>query len=224
MEVSRIHRAAVTHREAVMFTVTMGRSLSALSIAAAVAVATTSASAQVVITSDGGGIIRSSVGTVVRHAITTPDDSVRSYLTRFEPNVLDDDSGEANIVTLVLDSDGAYVRSSARHAKIIQATSARVFSVGSDTLRGVEPGEARVIAINGDSARTITFSNSGEGVGVAVAGGLVAVNALRSAGTASGPGMLAGVAADEIGGIAPKQYAAGEMGKGPVVVTVIYLK
>ena len=94
-----------------MLTVTMGRSVSVLSIAAAVAVGSATASAQVIITSNGSSVVGNAVGTMVRRAITVSDDSVRSYLTRFEPAVLEDESGDANIVTMVLDNDGTYVRS-----------------------------------------------------------------------------------------------------------------
>ena len=50
------------------------------------------------------------------------------------------------------------------------------------------------------------------------------VIALRRADGDGLPGMIGGVSADEIGGIATKHYPAGELGKGPIFVTFIYLK
>jgi len=206
-----------------MFTVTMGRSVSVLSIAAAVAVGSATASAQVIITSNGSSVVGNAVGTMVRRAITVSDDSVRSYLTRFEPAVLEDESGDANIVTMVLDNDGTYVRSSTRHAKIMQAMPGRVIAINGDSLRTIGAGEARVFTINGDSLRTVT-AGSGANVSVAtLGGGVIAVNTMHRT-EGDSPAMLAGLAPDEIGGIATKHYGAGEMGKGPVFVTFVYLK
>jgi hypothetical protein len=224
-----------------MLTVTMGRSVSVLSIAAAVAVGSATASAQVIITSNGSSVVGNAVGTMVRRAITVSDDSVRSYLTRFEPAVLEDESGDANIVTMVLDNDGTYVRSTTRHAKVMQAMpgrviavngdgvrtigtgEARVFTINGDSLRASGAGETRVFTINGDSVRALT-AGSGANVSVATLGGaVVAVNTMHRT-EGDSPSMLAGLAPDEVGGIATKHYAAGEMGKGPVFVTFIYLK
>jgi hypothetical protein len=207
-----------------MFTVTMNRSLSILSVAAAVAVASTSASAQVIISTDGSGNIRGSVGSVVRQAITVSDDSIRSYLTRFEPGVLDDESGDANIVTMVLDKDGTYIRSTTRHAKMIQAVPGRVISVNGDSVSAIATGGgARVITINGDSTRAMEVRMSDVPV-ITSSGSAIAVNTLRRADGGDARGMLGGYSADEIAGIATKHYAAGEMGKGTVLVTLIYLK
>ena len=223
MDVSRLYRAAVTLREAVMLTVTMGRSLSVLSAAAAIAVASSSASAQVIITSSGSGAVGNAVGTMVRRAITISDDSVRSYLTRFEPAVLDDESGDATVVTMVLDNDGTYVRSSTRHAKVMQAMPGRVISINGDSIRTIGTGETRVISINGDSLRAVT-AVPGANVSVAAVGGsVIAMNSLHRT-EGDSPSMLAGLAPDEVGGMATKHYAAGEMGKGPIFVTFIYLK
>lgn len=221
-----------------MFTVTMGRSVSALSVAAAVLAS--SASAQVIVRTDGVGIGGGSI-TMSRRAVTIPDDSVRSYLTRYEPGVLDDASGDANIVTMVLDNDGTYIRSSSRHAKIIEAVPGRVVTINGDSIRTIDGAPSRLIAVNGDSARAveITTANrvftlntdgprvvtmSTNGDPVATVGSVVAVNTLRRADGESSPGMMSGVPVDEIGGIATKRYGAGELGKGPVIVTFIYLK
>ena len=143
---------------------------------------------------------------MVRRAVTISDDSVRSYLTRFEPGVLDDESGDANIVTMVLDNDGAYVRSSSRHAKVMQAV----------------PG--RMMLVNGDTLKAMTIATSGDAPSVATQGSVIAVNTLRRAEGDSGPAMLGGASADEISGLATKRYSAGEMGKGQIIVTFIYLK
>lgn len=205
-----------------MFTVTMGRSVSVLSLAAAVAVGSTTASAQVIITSNGSGVVGNPVGTMVRRAINVSDDSVRSYLTRFEPAALDDDSGDATVVTMVLDNDGTYVRSSTRRAKIMQAMPGRVIAVNGDSVRTINAGETRVISINGDSLRAVT-TVPGANVSVATVGGAVMINSLHRT-DGSSPSMLAGFAPDEIGGIATKHYAAGEMGKGALFVTFVYLK
>ena len=202
MDVSRMHRAVVTLREAVMFTVTMGRSLSVLSLVAAAAIAS-NAGAQVIISTDASGIARGTVTALSRRAITIADDSVRSYLARYEPGVLDDASGDANIVTMVLDNDGAYIRSSSRHAKVVEGV----------------PG--RLIAINGDSARAVTVATSIEPSAVPTVGSVTLLR--RSDGEPAG-GSLAGVSTDEIGGIATKRYGAGEMGKGLLIVTFVYLK
>ena len=212
-----------------MFTVTMGRTLCALSLTGAVAVASSTAAAQVIVRTDGAGIVGARVNAIAHRAVSVSDDSVRSYLTRFEPGVLDDDSGDASIVTIVLDNDGTYVRSSSRHAKIIQALPGRIISINGDTARALEAGAARVFSINGDSLKAITIGSNVDGpaiatIGSLVAGSVVAVNGLHRASGAAMPGMLADVSADEIGGIATKHYAPGEMGRGPVLVTFIYLK
>jgi hypothetical protein len=221
MEVSRMHRAAVTLREAVMFTVTMGRTLTALSLVAAVTSASSRAGAQIIVrTGDalGGGL------SVVSHRIIqVSDDSVRSYLTRFEPSVLDDASGDANIVTMVLDSDGTYIRSTARHAKMIQAVPGQVIAVNGDSVRAFTVGSGRVLSINGDSTREIRLSTFGDARSIATGGTVVALNGMETR-VAGSAGMLADVAPDEVGAISTKRYAAGEMGKGPVIVTFVYLK
>ena len=220
-----MYRAVVTLREAVMFTVTMGRTLLVCSVGAALAVAPSRTSAQVIISSSGsGGVVRSGVGTAVHRVVTLPDDSVRSYLTRFEPAVLEDQSGDANIVTMVLDSDGAYIRSTTRHAKVLQAMPGRVIAINGDSLRTIDAGEVRVFTINGDSVRAMTVSPGANGAVATAGGAVVAVNTLHRTEAGDAPMMLAGVSPDEIGGIATKHYAAGEMGKGPVFVTFVYLK
>ena len=206
-----------------MFTVTLGRSVSVLSIAAAVAVGSATASAQVIITSNGSSVAGSGVGTMVRRAITVSDDSVRSYLKRFEPGVLEDESSDANVVTMVLDNDGTYVRSSTRHAKIMQAMPGRVIAINGDSLRTIGAGETRVFTINGDSLRAVTAVPSANVAVATLGGAVVAINGMHRT-DGDSPSMLAGFAPDEIGGIATKHYAAGEMGKGPVFVTFIYLK
>jgi hypothetical protein len=205
-----------------MFTVTMGRSLVVLSVAA-VAVASTAAEAQVIVTSGESRIIGNAVGATVRRAISISDDSVRSYLSRFEPAVLDDDTGDATIVTMVLDNDGTYIRSSTRHAKVMQAVPGRVISINGDSLRTIDAGEARVFTINGDSLRAVRAISGAPVSVVGVGGSVIAVNSLNRLG-GDGPSMLAGLAPDEVGGIASRHYAAGEMGKGPVFVTFVYLK
>jgi hypothetical protein len=219
-----MHRTAVTLREAVMFTVTMGRSLSVLSVAAAIAVASNSASAQVIVSSDGGGMVRTNVRTLVSHSMTVSDDSVRSYLTRFEPGVLDDESGDANVVTIVLDNDGTYIRSTARRAKVMQAVPGRVVAINGDEVRAIDAGSTRVFTINGDSIRALATSGAIAAPVIAAGGSVVALNTLHRTEGSAAPAMLAGVSSDEIAGIATKHYAPGEMGKGPVFVTFVYLK
>ena len=207
-----------------MFTVTMSRSFSILSVAAAVAVSSAHASAQVIISSDGSREIRTNVSSLVSREVTISDDSVRSYLTRFEPGVLDDESGDANMVTMVLDNDGAYIRSNARHAKVIQAVPGRVISVNGDSVQAIETGAGRVIAINRDSVRALTTIGAGEVRVIATGGSVIAVNGLHRVDGSGSPGLIAGLSPDEVGGIATKHYPAGAMGKGPVFVTFIYLK
>ena len=206
-----------------MFTVTMGRTLSALTALASVVVMSTGAAAQVIVRTDGSGVAGGSVNAIVHRAVQVSDDSVRSYLTRFEPGVLDDDSGDATIVTMVLDNDGTYIRSSSRHAKVMEAVPGRIISINGDSARAMVAGSGRIFSISGDSARAVTISTTGDEPTIATAGSVIAVNALR-AGAVGGAGMLAGVSPDEIGGMATKRYSAGQMGKGPVIVTFIYLK
>ena len=238
MDVCRMSRAVVTLREVVMFTVTMGRSFAVLSVAAAVFA--NRGSAQIIVSGGGDGAGRATVSRLTRRTVSIPDDSVRSYLARFEPGVLDDPSGDANVVTMVLDNDGTYIRSSARHAKIMQTVPGRVMMINGDSARTIEAGGNRIITINGDSARAIavggggvlsvngdgprvvTFSTSGD-AGPTL-GSVIAVNALRRTDGEGAPGMIGGVSTDDIGGIATKQYSAGELGKGPIFVTFIYLK
>jgi len=160
---------------------------------------------------------------MVRRAITVSDDSVRSYLTRYEPAVLDDESGDANVVTMFLDADGTYIRSTTRHAKVMQAIPGRVISIGGDSVRTLATGETRVIAINGDSVRALTGLRSANLSVATLGGGVVAINGIHRT-DGDSPPMLGGYAPDEIGGIATKHYAPGEMGKGMVFVTFIYLK
>jgi len=236
MDVCRCTRAVVTLREVVMFTVTMGRSLAVLSVAAAVFAS--SGRAQVIVSGAGDGTGHATVNRLTRREVTIPDDSVRSYLARFEPGVLDDPSGDANMVTMVLDNDGTYIRSSSRHAKIMQAVPGRVMMITGDSVRSIEAGGNRLIAINGDSARAVTLgvgsgvlSVNGDGPRVVTlttsgdaGAALGSVIALRRADGDGLPGMIGGVSADEIGGIATKHYPAGELGKGPIFVTFIYLK
>jgi hypothetical protein len=204
-----------------MFTVTMGRTLSALSVIATVALAPNTAAAQIIVRTDGSGVVGANVNTIVRRSVQVSDDSVRSYLTRFEPSVLDDDSGDATVVTMVLDNDGTFIRSSSRHAKIIEAVPGRIVTVNGDSVGAIE---GRVISINGDSAKAITITGSGDGGAITTVGSVIAVNTLRRADAAASPLGLGGVSPGEIGGVATKRYAAGEMGKGPVIVTFIYLK
>ena len=221
MEVSRMHRAAVTLREAVMFTVTMGRTLSALSLVAAVASST--AGAQIIVRTEGGVPVGGGLNVVTHRMVQISDDSVRSYLTRFEPSVLDDANGDANIVTMVLDSDGAYVRSSARHAKLIQAVPGQVIAVNGDSVRSFTVGSGGVVSINGDSTREIRLSTLGDARSIATGGRVVALNG-TGARVAGSFAMLGDVAPDEISAISTKHYAAGEMGRGPVIVTFVHLK
>jgi hypothetical protein len=47
---------------------------------------------------------------------------------------------------------------------------------------------------------------------------------VRAGAVAGAPLALAGLSPDEVGGIATRHYLAGEMGKGQVIVTLIYLK
>jgi hypothetical protein len=206
-----------------MITVTMGRTLSMLSAVVAVAFTSTGAAAQVIVRTDGAGVVGTSFNSVVRRA-SIPDDSVRSYLTRFEPGVLDDESGDATIVTMVLDNDGTYLRSTSHRAKMIEAVPGRVITINGDSVRTVVGGAGRTIVINGDGARAIAIPANGDSPAIATVGPAIAINALRAADGAGSPGMLAGVTLDEIGGLATKHYAAGEMGKGPILVTFIYLK
>jgi hypothetical protein len=223
-----------------MFTVTMGRSFSVLSAVAALAVAS-NAGAQVIVTGDGG--VRTAVGTMIRRSVAISDDSVRSYLSRYEPGVLDDESGDANVVTMVLDSDGAYVRSSTRHAKVVQAMPAQVMVINGDSARTLGAAEARIVALNretglrtidvgggrvfsvaGDSLRTITITSNGD---MPTTGSVVAVNTVRRLDGASsvlGGEMFGGFSPDEIGAVSTKRYAAGEMGKGQLIVTIVHLK
>ncbi len=221
MDVSRMHRAAVTLREAVMFTITMGRTLSALSLVAAVASGT--AGAQIIVRTEGGVPVGGGLNVVTHRMVQISDDSVRSYLTRFEPSVLDDASGDANIVTMVLDSDGAYVRSTARHAKMIQAVPGQVIAVNGDSVRSFAIGSGGVVSINGDSTREIRVATFGDGRSIAGGGAVVAVNGMETR-VGGSVGMLAGVTPDEVGAISTKRYAPGEMGRGPVIVTFIHLK
>jgi hypothetical protein len=204
-----------------MFTVTMGRTLSALSLVAAVA---STSAAQIVVRTEGAGIAGGGVNVLTHRLVQISDDSVRSYLSRFEPGVLDDASGDANIVTMVLDSDGAYVRSTARHAKMIQATPGQVVTVNGDSVRAIAVGSNGVISINGDSARAMRVSGFGETRVIGVGGSVVAVNGMDRANVGGAFGMLADVSPSEIGAISTKRYAAGEMGTGPVIVTFVYLK
>jgi len=202
----------------------MRRTLSVLSVVAAAAASSSRAAAQVIIRTDGAGIVGANVNTIAHRVLQVPDDSIRSYLTRFEPGVLDDDSGDATIVTMVLDNDGTYVRSSSRHAKIVQAVPGQIVTVNGDSVRAIGAGPGRIISINGDSARAVTIASNFDGPAIATLGSVVSVNTLRRGGAAGSPAMLAGVAPDEVGGIATKHYAAGEMGRGPIMVTFIYLK
>ena len=207
-----------------MFTVTMGRSFVALSLIALVAASSSAAAQTPVIIRTDGASMGGNVNAVVHRAIQVSDDSIRSYLTRFEPSALDDDSGDATIVTMVLDNDGTYVRSSSRHAKVLQAVTGGVYALNGDSLRAIEAGAGGVIRINRDSLRSVIVSSNTDGPAIAVGGAVGSIVSLRRGDATAAPVGMAGVSPDEIGGIATKRYAAGEMGKGQLIVTLIYLK
>ena len=183
--------------------------LSLLAIATASA-ATHAANAQgaIILRTDGAGI--TGARTLIQRVMPISDDTVKSLIERYEPDVLSDES-DANVVTIVLDNTGSYVRSSARHAKVMQ----------------LEAGH--VVALNGDSGsvRVLAIPRPGDDVAAtAVVGGAVTVSALRRADGSAEPNIATtvGFSPDEVETIATKRFAAGTVAKSQLIVTVVRLK
>jgi hypothetical protein len=83
-----------------------------------------------------------------------------------------------------------------------------------------------VFSVNGDSLRTITITPNGDTPAI---GSAVSVNTVRRIDASSAPTILSaemfgGFSSDEIGAISTRRYAAGEMGKGQIIVTFVHLK
>ena len=183
--------------------------LSILTIAMAGA-ATHAANAQraIILQSDGSGI--TGARTVIQRVMPISDDTVKSLIERYEPDVLNDES-DANLVTIVLDNAGNYVRSSARHAKVMQ------FDAG------------QMVALNGDSGsvRMLAIPRPGDDIAATtVVGGEVRISAFRRGDGSGEPTVAtaAGFSRDEVEMIATKRYAAGAVGKSQLIVTIVRLK
>src|SRR4051794_33578858 len=147
MSVSRLQAARVTNSfEVAMLTNMSRRTLLSLFAIAAVGAATHAAHAQgaVIIRPDGSGMMESRV--ILQRMMPMSDDTVKSLLERYEPGVLNDeaDANVVNVVTIVLDNAGNYVRSSARHAKVLQLDAGQVVALNGDSVR---------VLANGDNVR-----------------------------------------------------------------------
>jgi len=191
-----------------MFMHTSRRTLLSLLAIATVGAATHAANAQraIIVQSDGSGI--AGVRTAIQRMMPISDDTVKSLIERYEPDVLNDES-DANVVTIVLDNTGNYVRSTSRHAKVMQ----------------LEAGH--MVALNGDSVRVLAIPRTGEDSAVAgVVGGAVTISAFRRADGSGEPNVAtaAGFSRDEVEAIATKRYAAGTVAKSQLIVTVVRLK
>jgi len=181
--------------------------LLALFAFAALGAATHAANAQevVIVRPDQPGVF-GSVRAMVQRAIPISDDTVRSLIERYEPGALTNDA-DANVVTIVLDNAGNYVRSSARNAKVVQ------------------PEAGQVIAIHGDSVRV--FARPADGVtptvispdGVAIST-FKRVDGLGESRVVMGTGY----GSDEVESISSKRYAAGTLAKSQLIVSIVRLK
>jgi hypothetical protein len=193
-----------------MFMNTSRRTLLSILTIATMGAATHAANAQraIILQSDGSGL--TGARTLIQRVMPISDDTVKSLIERYEPDVLNDES-DANVVTIVLDNAGNYVRSSARHAKVMQLDA------------------GHVVAINGDSGsvRMLAIPRPGDDTSApAVVGGAVTVSTFRRADGSGEPNIAtaAGFSRDEVETIATKRYAAGTVAKSQLIVTVVRLK
>jgi len=185
------------------------RILPALFALTAVGAATHAANAQgaIIIRTDSSGIV-GNMRAMIQRVMPISDDTVRSLIERYEPGVLTNDA-DANVVTIVLDNAGNYVRSSARNAKVIQ------------------PEQGQVIALNGDSVRVLTIPRTGDGTGVSVISPeAIRISTIKRVDSLGEPHVVmgAGFSSDEIETISSKRYAAGTFAKSQLIVTVVRLK
>jgi hypothetical protein len=189
---------------------TSRRTLLSILTITAVGAATHAANAQgaVILRTDGSGI--AGARTMIQRIMPISDDTVKSLIERYEPDVLNDES-DANVVTIVLDNAGNYVRSSSRHAKVMH----------------LEAGH--VVALNGDSGsvRVLAIPRPGDDVAApAIVGGAATISMLRRADGSGEPNVATtvGFSPDEVDMIATKRFAAGTVAKSQLIVTVVKLK
>jgi hypothetical protein len=187
-----------TSRRTLLFILTIGT----------VSAATHAANAQraIILRNDSSGIAGARMA--IQHLMPISDDTVKSLIERYEPDVLNDES-DANVVTIVLDNAGNYVRSSARHAKVMQLDA------------------GHMVALNGDSVRVLSIPRAGGDVEVrAIVSGAVTISSFRRADGSGEPHVAttAGFSTDEVEAIATKRYAAGTVAKSQLIVTVVRLK
>ena len=192
-----------------MQTLTMRRSFVVLSAAALLAAPSAFVRAQgaVIVRSGAGGVITATPSLAIHKMLPISDEAVKALIEAYEPGVLTNDA-EANVVTIVLDADNNYVRSTARAAKVLQA----------------EPGQ--VIALRGDSASQFLVRRGIDGHVSSIDGAPISITTFRRAEGLGEPNgiMGTGFQPDEVDALSTKRYTAGALTKNQLIVTVVRLK
>ena len=150
------------------------------------------------------------------------DNAVRKLIETNYPDVLQDDV-DAHHVLLVIDADGEYVSGRVSRAAVITPGAVTVngdsILIGGDAVAG--PG-ARVVIRRVDSDAMVRV-DSGAVVPLSV-GGVTVLRANGNGGDSPGGLLGSGYMLSDVSSFGLKRFAAGELGRTALLVSVIKLK